>query len=127
MLISHFSYSSYYCYCYSTLWGTADSQYCAVLKIVEILLLQNLTPSQECNKGMSVVLLSRVAESKVRQNGLQNEYFKRKILIFYTSRDFKHESNKGKLKKIFFSNFYLFNYIYLFNLLSVSSPVLSRF
>jgi len=41
-----------------------------------------------------------VAESKGRQNGLQNEYFKRKILIFYTSTDFKHESDKGKFKKI---------------------------
>jgi len=63
---------------------------------------------------MRVVLLSRVAESKGGKNGLQSEYFKGKILIFYTSTDFKHESNKGKLKNIFFSNFYLFNYKYIF-------------
>jgi hypothetical protein len=76
--------------------GRIVSQYFAVLKILEILLLQNLTLSQEYNKGLRALLPPRVAESKGRENGLQNEYFKRKILIFYTSTDFKHESNKGK-------------------------------
>lgn len=78
---------------------------------MDILLLQNLTPSQERKKGMRVVLPPRVAESKGRQNGLQNEYFKRKILIFYTSTDFKHESNKGKLKNRLFL---IFIYLFIF-------------
>jgi len=81
VLIWHFSYGSYYCYSYSALLGRIVNQYFAVLEILEILLLQNLTLSQEYNKGVHVVLPPRVAESKGWENGLQNEYFKRKILI----------------------------------------------
>jgi hypothetical protein len=55
VLISHLSYSSYYYY-YSTRLGRIVSQYFAVLKILEILQLQNLTLSQERNKDMHVVL-----------------------------------------------------------------------
>jgi hypothetical protein len=80
--------------------GRIVSQYFAVLKVLEILQLQNLTLSQEHNKDMHVVLPPRVTESKGQQNGLQNKYFKRNILIYYTSTDFKHESDKGKLNKI---------------------------
>jgi hypothetical protein len=69
--------------------GRVVSQYFAVLKTLEILLLQNLTLSQEHNKGMRVVLPPRVAESKGRQNGLQNEYFKSKISIFLHLNKFK--------------------------------------
>jgi len=107
--------------------GQSSQSVLCCIKNTGILLLQNLTRVRSITRACVLYFCPRWQSPGGGKMGYRMNTLK-KILIFYTSTDFKHESNKGKLKKIFFFLIfiYLIIFIYLY-LLSVSSPLLSRF